>query len=109
MSRYRMKVAKQGALTNWKWHREGLVRTWKEPYQDWVTHSLETVEGGTCQDTKESDEARGGPPTGDGRRRGVSGHEMKTTEHGELTFWRRQRERPVRTQKKATEQGALTS
>jgi len=48
---------------------EGLVRTCKE--NDWVTgtHSLETAEGGTCQDTEKSDQATGT-------------HELKTAEGG---------------------------
>ena len=41
--------AEQGALTNWRWEREGLVRTWDETDHARRTHFLEMAEGGTCQ------------------------------------------------------------
>ena len=46
------KLTKQGALTSWRWQREGLVRTENETDQAKGTHTLEPAEGGTCQDTE---------------------------------------------------------
>ena len=51
-SGHRKKVTKQGALTNWRWQREGQVRTRKESDQARHTHFLEMAEGGTSQDTE---------------------------------------------------------
>jgi len=45
-----MEVTKQQALTNWRPQKEGLVRAWKEINRVMGTHSLETTEGGACQD-----------------------------------------------------------
>ena len=50
MSRHRKKPTEQGALTNWKWEKKELVRTWKETGWARSAHTLETAEGGTCQD-----------------------------------------------------------
>ena len=44
------KPIERSALTNWRQHREGLVRTWKETDRPRRTHKLETASGGTCQD-----------------------------------------------------------
>ena len=41
------------------------------------THSLETVEGGTCQDVERNRPSEGHSPSGDGRGRELSGHGNK--------------------------------
>ena len=41
---------KRGALTSWRRHREGQVRTWKESDRERGTHILETASERTCQD-----------------------------------------------------------
>ena len=46
------KVTKQGALTPWRWQREEQVRAWKESDQARGTHKLEMAEEGTGQDTE---------------------------------------------------------
>jgi hypothetical protein len=72
------------------------------------THSLETAEGGSVQDTERSRPSKGNSRPGNRRGRDKSGHEKKVTERGALTNWRPHREGQVRTQEKETEQGALT-
>jgi len=57
---------------------EGFVRTQNESNRMRCTHLLETIEGGTCQDTGK-----------------------KATERGALTIWRPQREGLVRTWKES--------
>ena len=51
-SGYGNKPTEQCALTNWRPHREGQVRTWKETDRAMRTHLLETAQGGTSQDTE---------------------------------------------------------
>ena len=43
-------MTKQEALTNWRWQREGQVRTRKESDQARATYKLEIAEGETIQD-----------------------------------------------------------
>ena len=112
----------QGALTFWRRHREGQVRTQKQFHQARGTHTLETASGGQSQETqKESHQARGThiletssgvtgqhtekvPPskehshTGDGIMRDKSEHRKNPTEQGALTSWRQHREGHVRIQ-----------
>ena len=98
MSGHRQKPAKQGVLTNWRRQREGLVRKQKEISQTRHTHSLETAEGGTCQDTERHWPSEAHPHSGDGRGGDLSGHRKKLAKQGTLTPWRRQREGLVRSQ-----------
>jgi hypothetical protein len=51
----------RGALTNWRRHREGLVRTRKEIDRARGTHSLKTAEGRTCQDTERKQHSENSP------------------------------------------------
>ena len=60
-------VTEKGVLTAWRLQREGQVRTWKESKQVRGTHSLETTEGGTCQDMQRKQLSKGHSPTGDQR------------------------------------------
>jgi len=73
-SGHRKKLSKQGALTNWRPHWEGQVRTQKETDQARGAHQLETASGGTSQDRE------------------------KLTGQGALTSWRPHWEGQVRTQ-----------
>jgi len=50
LSGNRMEATKQRAPTNWRPQKEGLVRAQKEINRVTGTHSLETTEGGACQD-----------------------------------------------------------
>ena len=72
-----------GALTNWKWQREGLVRTRKEVDQVRGTHDLETGEGETCWDV-ERHRPREGHRDSLPRRRGTdsSRHGKESTKRG---------------------------
>ena len=101
-------LTEQGALTSWRWHREGQVegqvRTWKESNQARGTHILETASGVTSQDGKNPTErgaltgwigvgmdksgngedierirpSKGHSPTGDSIRSDKSGHGTKS-------------------------------
>ena len=51
-SRYGKNPTRRGALTSWRRHGEVQVRTQKEFDRARGTHSLETVSGGTSQDTE---------------------------------------------------------
>ena len=62
------------------------------------THSLETAERGSCQDTERNRPSDAHSPTEDGRGRDLSEHGKKQTERRALTSWRRQKEGFVRTQ-----------
>ena len=99
MSGYRKKPTDRGTLTNWRWQREGLVRTWKETDQPRRTHILETAEGRTSQDTERNRLTEVHSPTGDSRGRDLSGYRKKPTNRGPLTNWRRQREGLIRIRK----------
>ena len=80
LSGHGKKPMAQGALTSWRWQREGLVRTQKETDRPRHTHSLETVEGGTCQDPERDRPTEANSLSGDGRGRDLSGHRKKPTE-----------------------------
>ena len=69
------KPTERSALTNWRPHREGHVRTRKETDRARRTHLLEIAQ------------------------RAKSGHGKKPTERGPLTYWRPHREGQVRTRK----------
>ena len=86
------KETDRGTLTNWRWQRDRCVRTRKETDRPRRTHQLETTEGGTCQDTQTNRPTEAHSPTGNGRRRDLSGHRKKPIDRGALTIWRRQRE-----------------
>ena len=78
------------------------------------THSLETAEGVTRQDTERNRPIEAHSPPGDGSdQRDLSGHGKKPTDRGALTSWRRQRpEGLVRTGQEidqTTERGTLTN
>ena len=75
------------------------VRTWKETNRARHTHVLETVEGGTCQDTEKKQPSKVHSLPGGGGGRDLSGHGKKPTERGTLTLWRWQKEGLVKTQK----------
>ena len=83
--RHRKKPTDRGALTNWRWQREGLVRTRKQTDRPRRTHILEAPEGGTCQDSKRNRPTEAHSQTGDGRERDLSGHGNKPTDRGTLT------------------------
>ena len=121
LSGYGKKPTERGALTSWRWEREGLVRTQKETDRPRRTHFLEMAPGGTCQDTernrpREAHSPSGdgigsdlsghgkkstdrGAPAGDGIGRDLSGHTINATGRGALTSWRAQIEGQVRTRK----------
>ena len=113
LSEHGKKPTNRGALTSWRWQREGIVRTWKETDQSRGTHQLEMVEReGLVRTRKETDQARGTHEletadretcedmernrpieahslSGHSRERNWSGHGDKLTEGGSLTPWRR--------------------
>jgi hypothetical protein len=62
------------------------------------THFLEMV-GGTYQDKERNRPSKGYSRPGDGRGMDLSGYGKKAAERGELTSWRRRREKPVRVRK----------
>ena len=99
MSGHEKKSTDRGALTSWRRQREQLVRTPKEFDRPRRTHSLETAEGSTCQNTERIRPTEAHSHTGDGRGSNLSGHRKKSTDRGALTLWRRQREQHVRTPK----------
>ena len=88
------------ALTSWRPHREGQVRTRKESDQERVLHQLETASGGGCQDTKRKQVSEGNSLSGNRIRRDKSGN-GKETERGEPTFWRPHQEGYVTTRKES--------
>ena len=120
-SGHRKKLTEGGALTLWRPHQEGQVRTQretdqargthflettlggtsqdKEINQARGTHSLETASGGTSQDMKRNQLSKGHSQTGDHIGRDKSGHRKKQTKQGALTLWRPHQEVQVRTQK----------
>jgi hypothetical protein len=99
LSGHKKKVTERGTLTSWRRQREGPVRTRKETDRARRTHFLETAEGEPCKDTERNWPSEAHSHSGDGRRRGLSGHGNKPTERSTLTTWRRQREGLVRTRK----------
>ena len=123
-SGHRKNPTERGALTNWRQHREGQVRTRKESDRARGTHELETALGGTSQNTERIRpskghshpgdgiggtsqdmerirSSKGHSPTEDGIGKDKSGHGKTPTERGALTLWRRHREGQVRTQKES--------
>ena len=98
------KLIEQGALTNWRRQREGLVRARKEKDRARGTHRLEVAEGRTCQDTERNRPSKAHSLSGDGRQRDLSGHGKKKTDRGALTNWRRHRARLVRTRNETDRQ-----
>jgi len=92
-------LSEQGALTNWERQREGQVRTWKGRDQARGTHTLETAEGGTSQDTERNRHSKEHSHPEDGRERDKSGYGKTAAEKGVLTSWIQQREGQVRTRK----------
>jgi len=72
LSEYGKKAAEEGVPTNWRPHRQGLVRKQKENDKSRGTHSLETATGRK------------------------SGHRKKAAKRGALTNWRRHWEGLVR-------------
>ena len=96
-----MNPTERGLLTNWRRQTEGLVRTPKQSDRPRRTHSLETVEGGTCQDTQRTQPTEAHSLPGDRRRRDLSGHRNNLTDRGPLTSWTHQTERLVRTPKQS--------
>ena len=109
LSGHGKKPTEQGALTSWRWQREGLVRTRQETNRAGHTHQLETAEEEICQDTERNRPSKAHSLSGDGKGKDSSGRRKKRADQGTLTSWRRQRERLVRTRKEPTEQGTLTS
>ena len=63
------------------------------------THSLETVEGGACQDMERNRPSKGPSLSGDGRGRVLSGYGKKSMVREALTPWRWRRMGLVRTWK----------
>src|SRR5580698_8158487 len=91
----------RGALTLWRPHREGQVRTRKESDRARRTHGLETASGGTSQDTERIRPTEAHSRTGDRIGRDKSGHGKNPTDRGALTNWRPHREGQVRTRKES--------
>ena len=77
------------------------VRLQKEIDRGRGTHSLETEEGGTSQDTERKQLSKAHSLPGDGRERDKSGQGKKATKQDTLTDWRWQRKGQVRTQKES--------
>jgi hypothetical protein len=75
------------------------VRAWTETDRARRTHSLETAEGGTCEDTERYRPTELHSHSEAGSRRYLSAHGKKPTGRGALTNWIQQRERFIRTQK----------
>jgi hypothetical protein len=108
LSGHEKKPTDRGALTSWRRQREGLVKKRKGMDRVRGTHSLETVEGGTRQDTERNGLSEGHSLPGDSKARDLSGHGNKPTEQGALTLWRWQRRDLSGHEMRPTEQGALT-
>jgi hypothetical protein len=114
-------ASERGALTRWRAHQDGLVRTWKGREQARSTHELESASGWTGQDIerKRASERHSHPGerigmnwSGHGKeaseghsRAGEcmgmnwSGHGKEASERGALTSWRGHRDGRVRTWK----------
>ena len=110
------------ALTRWRVHREGIVRTWKGREIARGTHVLENAEGWTSQDMdrkrtndghsrpgehREMDSSdmerrragKGHLPTGEHRGMDKFGHGKEARGRGPLTLWRTQMDGLIRTGK----------
>ena len=93
------RLTERCALTSWRPHREGQVRTWKETDRAMRTHQLETTRGGTSQDTERHRPSDVHSRPGDSTGRDKSGHGKKLTERCTLTSLRPHREGQVRRRK----------
>ena len=69
LSGHEPRSTERGALTSWRWQREGLVRILKETDRERGAHFLETGGGGTCQATERNQLSKGHSLPGDGRGR----------------------------------------
>ena len=98
-SGHEKKLTERCALTLWRPHREGQVKTRKETDRAMRTHVLETTQGGTSQDTERHRPSDAHSRPGDSTGRDKSGHGKKLTERCTLTYWRPHREGQVRTRK----------
>jgi hypothetical protein len=101
LSRYGRNPTERAALTAWRRHREGLVRTRKEINKPRRTHKLETAGGGTCQDRERNRRTEAHSRSGDSGWRDLSGHRKQQAEQGALTNWGRQMDGLVRTRKES--------
>jgi hypothetical protein len=90
-----------GALTCWREHQGGQVRTWKESNRARGTHFLERASEGTSQDTERIWPCEGHSLPGDHTGRDKSGHGKNPTERGALTSWRPHWEGQVMTRKES--------
>ena len=91
----------RGALTFWKWQRDGHVMVRKITDSPSCTHFLQIKDGGTCQNTEKNRACSAHSLAGNGRGRDLSKHGKKPTQQRALTSWRRQREGLVMTRKEA--------
>ena len=87
----------RGALTLWKWQRDGHVMARKKTDRPICTHFLQITDRGTCQDTERNRACDAHSLAGNGRGRDLSKHGKELTQQRALTCWRRQREGLVRT------------
>ena len=88
LSGHRINKTNRGPLTSWRRQTERLVRTPKEFDQPRPTHSLETADRATCQDTERIRPIEAHSHPGDGRQSDLSGHRNNLTDRGPLTSWR---------------------
>ena len=79
-SEHRNNPTERGALTLWRRHREGQVRTQKQSYRARGTHTLKMASGGTSQDTETILPSKGHSHSGDGIGRETSEHRNNPTE-----------------------------
>jgi hypothetical protein len=96
-----MNPSERGALTPWGTQTEGQVRTRNESEQARGTHTLESADRGTSQDTERIRASEGHSLSGERRPRDKSGHGMNPTNRGALTLWRAQTAGQVRTRKES--------
>ena len=80
LSEHGRKSTERRALTNWRRHREGLVRIRNETDRATRTHSLEAVSRETCQDTEGNRPSDAHSRTGDGIGTDLSEHVPKETD-----------------------------
>ena len=99
------KVTEQEALTNCRPHQGAQLRTGKERDRVRGTHELDTMSGGTCQNTGTIRLSEGDSHPGVAWGVG-SGHGKKVAEREALTSWRLYREAQVRIQKECNRQRA---
>jgi hypothetical protein len=82
-------ASEQGALTNWRARRDGLVRTWKASKRARGTHCLESAEGWTSQDMESKRAREGHSLTGESRGMDQSEHGKRAREGHSLPGERR--------------------